>query len=125
MGTAFAGWFGGMAWLVRSPIRRLPQPTIRIVAHLHPQRDQHLLDPHVPVPVSHGGELRRDDRPVLVDAAHVDLGDEPNVRRDGGVLVSAVKAELVPPVGKVGLSKSQNTTVSLQSSLHAFSCGCV
>lgn len=86
-------------FLKRRSVRGLTQPSIGVTAHLHPDRLQHLFHTHVTIPIAHGGDLVHIDITRLaVDAVHVDLGDELDLRGDAGIIVRTVQTEFVKTI---------------------------
>ena len=89
--------------LVSGSIRGLACSSIYVGAHLHPNRLQDLLDPHISVPILHGGEFAHDDFTMFVRTAHGDFRDKTDIGGLRGVRVGAMNSDFVEPIRIVSL----------------------
>jgi len=69
----------------------LLQFAIAITAHFHPYTLQNLLKAGIAIPILHGWQLLSNQVAMLVNAIHIDLCHKLDLRRHGGVFISAVQ----------------------------------
>mmetsp|Transcript_2778 Transcript_2778/g.3951 ORF Transcript_2778/g.3951 Transcript_2778/m.3951 type:complete len:192 (-) Transcript_2778:57-632(-) len=101
--------------LKRRSLGRLTQSPVLIRTHFHPNRLQNLFDPHVSVPVSHRRQFFGfEGTGSRFDAIHVDLGNETDLRGDGGVLFGTMNAQLIKAAVVVGAGRAKDATVPVR-----------
>ena len=89
-------------------LRWLSHSSVLIGTHFHSQALQDLFNPHVAVPVSHGGQfVGFDGTRFGIDTVHVDFGNEAYFWWNGGIFFRAVNVQLIKTAVVLGLCRME------------------